>query len=438
MRATSSLAIALAAAVACTETTAPTGPTRSIDLTLCAGTVPGSWFAYRNDGGAWTRIAPNGAGHIVFDATEKVSVASVVQIGGLTITQILNATATELEATPAAACDAELGNQSITGTVSGLGSEDFVRISAGGYGSDGASQANPEWELDEVPTHAVDLVATRYATFSSQPAQEVIVRRGLLAGNAAIPTLDFASAEAVPIESAVATFTGIPANGSLNMLTAVNTANGTIHELGDLAGSPPTGSTQAVSYASLPASLRLATDIHILTASAYNTEGTLTLQAWYKTPSARTLAFGPMLSDPVITNSSITPVVRPRLQLAAQAEYPSAVEVSFGEPAGQAGSRYVSIVTTAGFVGGAPATWDLEVPDMSSADYDADWALHTTTYNWTASAYGINNSDGFFSRTLTDGTLVISATRARDEASGARLAAARRLLPLSLVRRGGP
>jgi hypothetical protein len=412
MKTSHSLTLALALSIAaCSDPSGPGGSTRPITVNLCSGLAPGVWFAYQNEGGAWTKITPNSAGEISFDATEKVSVASAIDLFGLTFTEILNATATELEATGDVLCEGDFGTKTMSGSVAGLGAEQFARIGAAGS-SAGASLSSPTWLLEDLPNHPVDLLATSYATFSSQPAQRVIVRRGITP-NGSVAPLDFAGTEAVTMESSVATFTNIMANGSLTMLSAVRTANGTTHELGDLTNSGEVGApTQAVGYVSLPASLRIATDIHEISAAASNSIATNTIVHYYNAPSAKTLAFGPIVNEPTITNTTTSGIIRPRIQLVSQAEYPSATVVQLGEAVDQV-SRYVGIVTTAGFMGGTPATWDVTVPDMSTAGYQASWGLQTQTYNWSVAAYGSSGAGWPLGTVPVNGVTVISGTRGK-------------------------
>lgn len=417
MKFPTSLAIALlVSAAACSDPSGPidNGQTRSITVNLCSGLAPGVWFAYQNQGGPWTRVTPNSSGQIVFDATEKVSVASAASLFGLTFTEILNATATELEATASTSCEEDFGDRSMSGTVTGLSGEESARISAGGS-FDLATATSPSWLLEDLPNLALDIVATRYATAFTQPANRVVVRRGVTPNNGSVAALDFSGAESAALESAIVTFTGIPANGSLSMATSVRTASGTNHELADMQSSPVGATSQGVAYVSLPASLRIASDMHFMSAAAYNSIATQTIEHYYKAPAAKTLAFGPIISEPTITNPATSPIVRPRVQVASQAAYSSALVVDLGESIGET-SRYVGIITTAGFLGGVPATWDVSVPDMSAAEYNPDWGLETTTYNWSISAYGLTGgTTSLLGVAPADGLTVTASTRGKVE-----------------------
>lgn len=404
------LALALtAAAVACSDPARPADQgTRRISVNLCSSLAPGVWFAYRNQDGPWTQVTPNSDGTIAFDATEKVSVASAFTVSSLTFTEIINATATELEGTASVSCRGDFGERTMGGTVTGLAPDEFARISAGSS-LDGATQSDPSWLLEELPDHAVDLIATRYATASSQPAQRVVVRRGVTP--ATVAALDFTGPESAALESAVATFTGIPVGGAFTMISAVRTAGGTNHQLGDLTTAATTLASQAVGYVSLPASLRITTDMHVISASASNAATTQTIVHNYKTPGAKTLAFGPAIGEPEVSNVGTGSAVRPRVRLASQPSYPSALVADYGATVGQA-SRYISILTTAAFLGATPETWDVAVPDMSGAGFDPSWGLPTTSFSWSVSVYGTAGTSWPFGVQSSDGTTIVSSTRA--------------------------
>jgi hypothetical protein len=433
MKALKAFALALVVgAAACSDPVGPNlnGPTRSITVSLCAALAPGVWFAYQNDGGPWTQATPNSNGQITFDATEKVSVATAISLFGISITEVVNATATELEATGSASCEGDFGDQTMSGTVAGVTGEQFARIS-GASSVDGVFAGTTAWALDELPSKPVDLIATRYATISTQPAERVVVRRGVTPNNTTVPVLDFGSAESGALESAVATFTNIPANGSLTMITAVQTASGTNAELGELT-STPGSATQAIGFVSLPASLRITSDMHVISASGSNATATNSIIHYYKAPTDKSLAFGPFVNMPTVTNVTTSPLVRPRIQLASQAEYPSATVVDFGESVGDE-AHFVFILATAGYFGGTPATWDLTIPDMSSANYESAWGLSTTTYNWSVTAYGGVGAAWPFGPTV-DGMTVTSSTRGKVDEIGLRKAALGRM-PLRLLKR---
>lgn len=406
------LALATLGAAACSDPAGPPAGTTPVALELCSGFGGFGWLAYQNEGGAWTQLSPNFSGSVSFDATEKVSLAVGFSFFGTSFTQVINATAAELNATGDVPCELAFGTRTMSGTVAGLTGDQYARLSAS-TSSDDADAFDSSWSLEDLPSTGVDIVATRYATFSTQPANRVLVRRNVVAPNGPVPALDFAGTESAAPENAIVTLNGIPANGTVGVATSVLTANGTLHDLGDLPASGSSSSpTQAVNFISLPASLRIASDEHILTATTFDVDGVRTATHYYKTPAATNITFGPMVPEPVVTNTATSPYVRPRATLASQTAYPGAVLVQWTESSDESSARVVAVMTTAGFLGGTPQNWTIEVPDMSSANYDPSWGLQSTDYSWAVSVYSATGPTELLGQQLpADGTTVLSATR---------------------------
>jgi hypothetical protein len=415
MSVTRLLAIALAAlgAAGCSDPAGPPEGTTPITLELCSGFGALGWVAYQNDGGAWTQLSPNFAGTVSFDATPKVSIAIGFSFFGTSVTQVINATAAELSG-PGVRCDDAFGARSMNGTVAGLTGDQSARITAG-TSTASAFASQPGWSMQDMSSSVVDIVATRYSSFGSVP-DRALVRRNVLPSNGSIPALNFASAESAALETATLTLGGIPASATAGVATSILTANGTFHDLADVAVAPSSSPTQTVDYVSVPAGLRIATDQHILTATAFTADGQVMATHYYKTPAAKTLTFGPLVSAPTLSNVMTTPYVRPRAQIAAQSAYPGAVLVQWMESTSESDSRVVGVMTTAGYAGGAPATWTVEFPDMSSANYNPSWGLQSTSYQWAVAAYSSTTAPGDLlgQQPAPDGTTVLSATRSSD------------------------
>jgi hypothetical protein len=425
MRLTRAVAFALAATsvAACSDTTDPTtnGDTTPITVDLCASAAFG-WFAYQNQGGPWTQITPNSNGQLAFDATDKVSVAVSISFFGSSVTQIINASAAELDAVASGvSCDGLFGDRTISGTIAGVTGEQFVRITAG-ESIESASPSDPNWILEDLPSTALDIVATRFNTPFTQPASRAFVRRGVVPQNGTTPALDFNSAtESGALDVQTVTLAG---GGSAMYFvgTTVITGNGTEHELGELDGF---SSGSSFTYVSLPSNLRVATDQHILSAVASSVDGVLAVDHYYKTPGAKTLTFGPMVPMPTITTAASTPYVRPRTQVASQAEYPTAIQVDFTESTGEISSRIIGIITTAAFAGGLPQTWDVTMPDMSAAGFPSASGLQGTDYHWNVTAHSTSTPGILLGGTPPDGSTHTSATRTNIEEFGASPRAAR-------------
>ena len=407
------LALAAAGAAACSNDggVGPDGNGAKTQVSIDVCGAAGQWFAYQNAGGSWTRIAPNGEGKLVFDATEKVSLATQMSAFGVSLTQIVNTTATELSKAPnVATCD-DAGDKFMNGAIAGVTGEQVVRISAASSDA-GANAQAPNWTLEDLPARPVDIVATRYATAFTQPANRVVVRRGIIPLNGAVSALDFTGNESGTLESATVTLTGADANGVLSVGSSVITGNGTFHPLGSFSG---VGSN-AFNYLALPAALRVANDIHQFEAIAGSADGDRFIDRYYKAPTNTSLAFGPMIGVPTISVAGSSPSVRLRAQFASQTQYQAAAAVDYIQSTEGFDDRIVSVMTTAGFLGSVPLTWELTIPDMSGAQYDATKGLQSGAYAWSVSAYG-GDLSAIFGSAPTDGATAISATRYQQTAN---------------------
>jgi len=168
----------------------------------------------------------------------------------------------------------------------------------------------------------------------------------------------------------------------------------------------------------LPAQLRLSTDLHLLSALAFNVEGTHSISHYYKTPQPRTLIFGPPVSLPTFSLVATSPYGRPRAEIASQTEYPTAMLVEFTETVSATATRLVSVFTTAAFLGDTPAKWDITVPALTTAGYNTAAGLTSTSFLWSITAHSGDvasrlGGPGF------DGATVMTASRSGQvEAAG--------------------
>lgn len=404
----SACALLLAAIAACNDSLAPNGGSGSLTLNLCSAFGTG-WFAYQNEGGAWTEVKPNAARQVSFDASPRVSIAMYRELNGTSITRVVNATAAELRAAMSSPCVTQTGTAVLSGGIAGVTGDQYVRISAGS-GTDVASVADPAWGLDRLIPGQTDLIATRYATPSTQPASMVLVRRGIVP-NGPTADLDFTNAtEARPLQ--FNTIGVSNATGSFVFVSSsVRTALGTSHSLGELSTNTGIGGgATGFSVPSLPATLRNEGDVNQLYVSASNSEGTREAISYYRLPPPPSVTMGPQIDPPVLALVSRTPYVRPRAQIVTKFEYQDAIEVTYSESSGPTTSRLVSVMTTAGFVGGEGANWELTVPDLSGAGYNVNAGLHSDTLNWTVIARG-GDPGVILGAPPTDGVRLRSASR---------------------------
>src|SRR5688572_5315686 len=107
--------IALAAiALGCGDSpAAPTPlPLEQVTVSLCTDET---WFAYQNEGGAWTRALPVG-GVVTFQATAKVTVAIASVRSALSNVSVLQLTSAQLDALTCGASVAA-GTKTLNGSV---------------------------------------------------------------------------------------------------------------------------------------------------------------------------------------------------------------------------------------------------------------------------------------------------------------------------------
>jgi hypothetical protein len=407
MRLHAAIAIPLAAGVMASCSDGGTGTDGNVTMTLCAGSFF-SWIGIQNEGQPWVEVTPRDDGTLNFEASEKVSIAFVIDFFGSTFTNVINATATELNGTSGEQCEfGEFGARAISGTVPGLVDPQSADISAS-FSTAAAFPGSPAFQLTELPDEStVDLVATRLV--NPVIRDRIIIRRGLTPSANGLPaqTLDFAAAEARVLETASVSFTGIT-SGVLTAETVLGTDRGlgTIHALWfGSATAPP----YTFTYSGTPATLRVTTDLHQLYANASAPETEREIFHYFAGVTDKTLAFGPDVGDPIIAILGGTPV-RASASASSQVEYPTAFSADFTQETGAFSFKVVSVTTTAAFLGGTPATWEVEVPDFGNSGYQAEWGLGSGVVEWSVTAMS-GDAGLMLGEPPADGTTLKFATR---------------------------
>jgi hypothetical protein len=402
----------------------PSGPKESVSLEMCSDFRP-NWMAIQNEGEAWQAITVPATGPITFDATPQVSVAMALSFFGFGgFTTVFNVARDEIDAAPVF-LDCEgfaFGDRELNGTVAGLVDDDYAGISASSAYTN-AGVESPAWSLPSLPNQSLDLVATRVSDPFLQTVDRVIVRRGLLPGlpgSAPIPVLDFAAAEAKALAATTLTLSNV-GNDVVDVTNTFTTANGTTHPL---TSSFSPGATHPV-Y-SVPSELTVAGDLHALSVTAFTDQqqGFRDATHYYRTAGNKSLTLGAFVGIPTITTVTSSPTKRMRAQLASQSDYPDGVAVAFSQGTNCGEGCFtiyvVSVLTTAAFLGGTPATWELTIPDLSAAGYQASWGLqnNATPVEWDVTALGGGSSAAL--GTPVEGATITSSSRS----SSAGLAAA--------------
>jgi hypothetical protein len=336
--------------------------TVGVSLPFCSASLP-VWFAYQNEGFGWQRVTATGNA-FNFAATQKVAIAYVLQFGSNLQTTLFFATRTELQALSDRDCD---GVKTLTGTIVGLtaGQASVVVM-----GANAATTTTGNFTLQGVNARPLDIVATR-GTLDNQgflTPDKLIIRRSQDLATT-IPALDFTTAEAFSPATSNLTVTGFVSGNVLEYSNNLWSATSTYGAVGS--GSVPGG---VAPMPSVPGAQLVAGDKHELFVDSYTTSGQVghSTVAYFTTTGDRTEPLGPLLSTPSISVPAGTPYARLRGQLPMQPEYGSAARFVFLQ--GTATQKFLVLVGTAGYFGGAPSTWDIVTPDLTgAAAFDNSW-----------------------------------------------------------------
>ena len=436
---------------------APTGPftltvtataaglppqTASAGVTVAAGPTPGTgaiawqfcdaanlpiWFAYQDGTGAWTRVV--GASNLYrFDvAAGRGGVAFVTRSGTGYNTLVYYGTAAELTSYGTSQCvGGTTAFKSVTGSVSGVAGTDMAYVGTTGR-MKGLSQQTGgfSFTLDSVPDGARDYFASKVATSFgatglTMSLSKLILRRGLnpAAGSALAP-FDFASSEA--FDPASRTLTIGNTNGDLAAISMqyLTGAASTTSAAVLLYTETVLGGASSRTIYTVPAAQQRAGDVHavsvVATPASANTTNipVRSVTKFFAASADQSVTLGPALTIPTVSSLTAT---RYRVQVAKQAEYDKYFSASWFQTG--AGGRSVTVGATAAYVGGG--AWDVAIPDLSSAAYDATWGLLAGAANTTFSATGWDFNanapngvvDGGTVRTGVRSTVVLGSVRA--------------------------
>lgn len=299
--------------------------------------------------------------------------------------------------------------KTVNGTVSGYGASTQAGVSLGSS-FEFLFAPQSAFALTNVSPGALDLLATRSAINPLNPAagaqvNKMIVRRGINAANGStLPVLDFDAGEAFDPQTRSVTVNG-PVTGE-TVFASVNyiTANGGFATLGQ--STAPVGAPMP--FATLPAARQLATDLHVLTASATAANGSTTRSATrvFKESADQTVTLGPTLATPTISIFANYGYLSHRVQLARQAEYDDIWTLVYGQV-----GRTVVVTMPSSILGANP--FDFSFPDLRSvAGWQNVWGPVpgvSTTYSLTVS--GWSGATGGFFLPYSEGALIQSATR---------------------------
>lgn len=347
----------------CSDGTGPQPIAGSLTLDFCSSAAP-IWFAYQNEGGDWTRVEGNIDNTFTFDVTERVAIAMTTDFGDEVLTDIFYATRSELLPLADKACIETFGAKTLNGAVADVLAGEQAIITMG----EAEAIVTPPpstFVLDGVPDGPRDVIAHREVnTIEGLVPDRVIRRVENRTNNATLPTFDFSESTSDAVAVSLASISGLIAGEENALDVFFLTVLGTNHYL----YAAPFFSTNSQAIYGIPTGLTQQGDLHEIRLNAQPSSGETyrELRRWYREPSPQSLALGPTLNEPEIAPLGSSPYLRLRASLASQPEYDSFATAYFTQ--GQEGDlRSVFVTHTAGFHGGTPSTWRLDIPDVTEA-----------------------------------------------------------------------
>jgi hypothetical protein len=388
--------------------TVSSGGGGSATITFCPEDAP-IWAAGQDGTGAWTRVTPTtGATYTFAFASGKGGAAWVDTSGAGFELTVAYATAAEFTALSSTVnfggC---FSNKNVNGSVSGVGATEAAQVTLGGAFAVVIPTLGTTFTLNDVANGPQDLVGTRVDAATSA-VNRVILRRGLNPTNGStLPVLAFGTEGFAPATANV-TFTGLGADTAsvLSLFTGVRGSTfaflSSIQDYINASGAKP--------YAAIPTAQLQANELQELEAFASEQNNSLsdrTAGLYFTTVSNRSIAFGPKLSTPTVTKLVTPPNARPNVQLASQTEYNRFLSADYTQ---SSINRSANINATAAYFGGAPATWNVPLPDLSgAAGWLTTWGLQNgTAIDWEVMAVG--GAVPFLDATIADGTVTRSAS----------------------------
>ncbi|MGH7617177.1 MAG: hypothetical protein ACREPM_08125, partial [Gemmatimonadaceae bacterium] len=329
------------------------------------------WFAVQSGTGSWTRVTPSN-NVFTFTLGATGAYALVTRDGTDTTTTVTYASAAEIaQIAGASPCGADppTGTKHLTGTFNNFGS-DSLRILTVVVG--GASYTKPpgptsSFGLANVPSGPRDLIAAKIQSNALGQSRMIVRRNTNYSNNQNIPILDFGISIAEAFSPPIGVMTPLNLGGDqIEVDASLLTSNGlsTSYFTSNFLG--PAGYT---AYAGLPDTLLRPGDLHLVTIFAAPGGGTDFRLVGLQTHSvnvaqATPISFGPPVAGVAVTNLAAAPYLRLRGQVSSQSAYTAGGVAEFDQ-----GGKHVSLGMTAAYLGSAPATWMLDIPDLSGAGY---------------------------------------------------------------------
>jgi hypothetical protein len=410
--------------------TVPAPPTGgNVEYLFCAVEDLPVFFAYQDGAGPWqavTGVASGGATRYAFILTQgrggvlSVYLASAAAVtGALTArrmtnlrpvasrraprvsspassvdgyeTFLLHGSTAELAQDGQNACAQDPPTKTVTGTVQGVPAGAYGRVSLGGITKifDGAASTNP-LTFVEVPAGLVDLIGSR--TIPGFAPDKVIVFRNLnVADGGALPSaIDFNGSASSAPATATVTITGA-AGHDLEVYTDVVMANSPRGLWADLSPSPATTRP----WAGLGPAALLSGEFHELTVFASDpTSDDYRASVKDVGPvTNQTIAFGPTINAPTVSQVVAGAYPRFRFQGALPAEYNKGATIDVY------GSENVFFILATGAyltASGSALAYDITMPDVAGlAGFPSAARLTAGSNDVVASGFGFTGPGTF-------------------------------------------
>jgi hypothetical protein len=289
------------------------------------------------------------------------------------------------------------------------------------------ASGNTSYSLTNLPERALDLIATRQTTTAtSSIADRLVIRRTQnITNNGNVPLIDFASgSDVIQPATASASISGILSGEFAFLLNTFTSQLETSHSL-SYAEALGNG---ARAFAAVPQTSLAVGDYHdLILQSIDGTIGSVRgVENFFRGPTDQTLALGPVLSDPSISDvTAPTGPVILRLQLPAQLSYDDAVAVRYEQQLSLSAIT-VELFVTSGYARGTPSVWALQTPNLRGVPgWTEAWELRTgAPIDWSVTGFS-GRPELLFGARPEDGEFVRYAIRHSDPAAAAAVSTAR-------------
>jgi len=346
----------------------------TVDFSSCPVANRAVWVAAQNGTGPWNRITGTGDVYTFTIGSGGGGLAFVVLSAG-DAASVAVQYMTQAEFTAGGTRVVCPPGKTINGTVAGVDVTESAQISLGGRSATVFPFGSFDFQLTDVPSGPLDLVASRQT--SSGVLESAIIRRDQdIADNGSVGTLDFGGSEAFAPATATITVAGLVGGETVSQ--------GMLYQVGATCATATlyfrTMGGATFTASGIPTAQQRASDYHGLGLSlSTGSTASRSIFQYFHTLADRTVTLGAAMPTPTITSLS-GPYKRLQAVYTLPGDYQGATGFQYA-----AVNKAVSIDATFGYLGGAATT--LALPDYSAlAGWDNNWApAASSTGDWTVS-----------------------------------------------------